>query len=82
MKKFSILAAVVAIAMGWAMSAYASECPRLIKQIDEKAAMASLSDSDSQKVQKLKRDGAYHHKKGEHAKAVSTLNKALGLLGG
>ena len=82
MKKFSVLVAVLAITMGWAMSAYAGECPSLIKQIDEKAAMAGLSDADSQKLQKLKRDGAYHHKKGEHGKAISALNKALAQLGG
>ena len=82
MYKFSILAAVLAIAMVWSMSAFAGECPSLIKKIDEKAGMASLSEADAKKVQRLKRDGGYHHRKGEHAVSVRILNKALGMLGG
>lgn len=82
MKKFSALVAVLAIAVGWTMTAYAGQCPSLIKQIDDKVATASLSEADAKKVDRLKRDGAYHHKKGEHAKSISGLNKALALLGG
>lgn len=82
MKKISVLVAVVAITMVWAMSAYAGQCPSLIKQIDEKSATASLSEADANKVQKLKRDGGYHHRKGEHDVSLRILNKALGMLGG
>ena len=82
MKKIAVMIAVLAVSMIWAMTAIAGQCPNLIKQVDAKLAGAGLSHRDSDMVKKLQKEGAIHHKKGEHAAAISALNKALAQLGG
>ena len=82
MKKFAVLAATLAVTLAWTITAFAGKCPVLMKQIDDKVAMASLSAEDAKKVKALRKDGEFHHKKGEHNKSVPTLKKALGILGG
>ncbi|MCZ6534081.1 MAG: hypothetical protein O7A08_14100 [SAR324 cluster bacterium] len=80
MKKISVSVALLAVTMAWSMTAFAGQCPSLMKQIDEKLSMASLSEMDAKKVRSLRKDGAYHHRKGEHGKSVRILNKALAKL--
>ena len=82
MKKIFMLVAILAATMVWTMTAFAGQCPKLMKQIDDKIAMANLMADEAKKVNSLRKDGAYHHRKGEHDKSVRILNKALGMLGG
>lgn len=78
MKKVLIVAATV---FAMATPAFASQCPMLVQQIDEKLATAELSDEDKAKVMELRNSGEAAHSAGDHAKAETDLNAALALLG-
>lgn len=58
----------------------ASQCPSLVKQIDEKLQTAQLSDADKAKVMELRDKGEAQHAAGDHAASEASLNEALGML--
>ena len=63
-------------------SAFAFQCPSLVKKID--SAMAknmSMSASQMANVKKLRDSGAAHHKAGEHQQAVDELTQAKQIMG-
>lgn len=77
MKFRILLAAVVAIALS--APAFASECPKHMKGIDE--AMAKNMSMATAEVKKLRADGEADHKAGKHADSMAKLSKAEAMLG-
>jgi hypothetical protein len=63
-----------------ASPAVASQCPGLMKQIDEKLQTAQLSDADRAKVMELRAQGEQLHSAGDHPGSEAALNEALSLL--
>ncbi len=77
MKTRTLLAAAVAILMS--APAFASECPKHMKAIDE--AMAKNMSMATAEVKKLRADGEADHKAGKHAESMEKLTKAEKMLG-
>ena len=73
-----ILAAAMVLA--FATPAFANQCPGLMKQIDEKLAMATVSDADKARIEELRKQGDEAHAAGDHATSEAALNEALALL--
>jgi len=69
-----------AILLAFASPAFANQCPGLMKQIDEKLAMATVSDADKAKIEELRKTGEEAHAAGDHATSEAALNEALALL--
>ena len=61
--------------------AFASSCPKLMKQIDDALPQAKVSAAQMEEVKKLRADGEAAHKAGKHAESEAALNKAKGILG-
>lgn len=78
MKKVLIVAATL---FALTAPALASQCPNLVRQIDEALPTSTLSDEDKAKVTELRNSGEAAHNAGDHAKAETDLNAALTLLG-
>ncbi len=74
----TLLASAFVIAL--AGPAFASQCPTLWKQVDEKLQTAQLSEADKEKVTELRQRGEELHEAGDHAGSESALNEALALL--
>lgn len=74
----TILASVFVIAL--AGPVFASKCPSLVKQIDDKLQTAQLSEADKSKVMELRNQGEAQHAAGDHAASESSLNEALAIL--
>jgi hypothetical protein len=63
-------------------SAWASNCPNEMKEIDAKlSTKPALSKDVSDKVTKLRESGEAHHKAGRHAESMKDLTEAKKLLG-
>lgn len=78
-KLFSVLTALFLLMAG---TAWASQCPAMMKAIDGKlAAKPTLSKDVSDKVAKLRADGESAHKAGKHADSEKALGEAKKLLG-
>jgi hypothetical protein len=80
MRKFlSVLTALFLLMAG---TAWANQCPTMMKAIDDKlATKPTLSKDVSDKVTKLRADGDVAHKAGKHADAEKALGEAKKLLG-
>ncbi len=78
MKKF-VLAAGFAMAL--ATSAFASQCPKLMAQIDEAMKTATVDDATKAKVMELYEKGKAEHESGDHAASEADLGEAMKLLG-
>jgi outer membrane lipoprotein-sorting protein len=62
--------------------AFAGHCPKDVKAIDTALAKGTkLSSSQISEVKKLRDTGAQQHKSGKHGDSLSTLHKALDMLG-
>ena len=78
-KLLSMLTAVFLLLAG---TAWANNCPNLMKEIDAKlATKPALSKDVSDKVAKLRADGETAHKAGKHAESEKALGEAKKLLG-
>lgn len=77
MLKRTLLAAAAAVLI--ASPAFASECPKLMKGVDE--AMTKNMSKATAEVKKLRADGEADHKAGKHADSVAKLKKAGGMMG-
>lgn len=78
-KLLSMLTAVFLLMAG---TAWASQCPAMMKAIDDKlATKPTLSKDVSDKVAKLRADGDAAHKAGKHADSEKALGEAKKLLG-
>lgn len=77
MLKRTLLAAVAAIFIS--APAFASECPKHMKAIDE--AMAKDMSKATAEVKKLRAEGEADHKAGKHADSMVKLKKAEGMMG-
>lgn len=74
---FAALAAVLTSASS---VAFASSCPKQMKAIDAALPKAKLSASQMSEVKKLRAEGETHHKAGQHAESMASLNKAKAIL--
>ncbi len=77
MKIRTLLAAAVAVLMS--APAFASECPKHMKAIDE--AMTKNMSKATAEVKKLRADGEALHKAGKHAESMKALSAAEKMLG-
>jgi hypothetical protein len=78
-KLTSILTALFLLMAG---TAWANQCPTMMKAIDDKLATnPTLSKDVSDKVKKLRADGETAHKAGKHAESEKALGEAKKLLG-
>ncbi len=77
----TLILVFVALTLVLATQAFAFQCPSLVMKIDDALGGANLSAAEMKQVKNLRDDGDQHHKKGEHQKAVDTLNKGLKILG-
>ncbi|MBI2717438.1 MAG: hypothetical protein HY245_09515 [Rhizobiales bacterium] len=64
-----------------ASPAYASQCPALMKNIDDALATAKVDDATKTKIMALYDKGEAEHKAGKHGASVADLQAALKLLG-
>jgi len=74
----TLLASAFVLAL--ACPSLASQCPTLVKQIDEKLQTAQLSEADKAKVMELRNAGEAQHAAGDHAASEASLNEALAML--
>ena len=80
MRKLNSL--VCALAVLGAGSAWAFNCPNLMKDVDAKlATKPALSKDVLDKVAKLRADGETAHKAGKHDESMKSLGEAKKLLG-
>lgn len=71
----------VALAFATSM-AFASTCPKLMKQIDDALPKATgKTAAQMNEVKDLRAQGETLHKAGKHAESEAALKKALGILG-
>ncbi len=77
MLKRTLLAAAAAVLI--ASPAFASECPKHMKALDE--AMTKNMSKATAEVKKLRADGEALHKAGKHADSMVALKKAEGMMG-
>jgi hypothetical protein len=74
------LAAVV-VALAVATPAFASSCPKHMKEIDAALGGASVSAAQMAEVKTLRAQGEAAHKAGKHDDSVAALMKAKAILG-
>jgi hypothetical protein len=73
----------LALALAVPGAAWASECPALMKKIDDILATNPKMDSEVlAEAKKAREEGEKLHKEGKHDKSVEELQQALFLLGG
>ena len=78
-KLHSVAGALALFAMG---SAWAFNCPNLMKEVDAKlATKPALSPDVLKQVTKLRTDGEAMHKAGKHDESMKALGEAKKLLG-
>ena len=77
MKKLVIVGAVVAM---FSTSAFANQCPTMIKKIDDAMTTTQVDDATKAKVTELRDQGKAQHDAGDHAASEASLNEALKLL--
>ncbi|MCW5730979.1 MAG: hypothetical protein KIT20_09490 [Alphaproteobacteria bacterium] len=77
----SRLLIVVAALLAISGTAYASSCPKHMKNIDEALAKnPTLAAAELAEVKKLRADGETLHKAGKHADSMTALGKAEAIL--
>jgi hypothetical protein len=77
-----LLSVLMALFLLMAGTAWANQCPTMMKAIDDKlATKPTLSKEVSDKVTKLRAEGEAAHKAGKHADSEKTLGEAKKLLG-
>ena len=78
MKKLSLLLVAIFFA---ATSAFAFQCPSLMKKFDAAVGASKSSAQQISDAKKLRAEGETLHKAGKHQDSVDTLNKALKMIG-
>ncbi len=78
MKKLLVALAIVG---SLSVPALASQCPGLMKKVDDAMATAQVNDADRAKIAELRSSGEALHNEGKHAESEAALNEALKLLG-
>lgn len=78
MIRMTTLALALALAPA---SAFASQCPALMAEIDAALQTASISEEDKAKVQELRTQGEDLHNAGDHPGSEAALNEAKQILG-
>ena len=73
-----VLAAVFTLAL--VAPAFASQCPALMAEIDQKIDTAQLSEAERAQVVELRQQGEAAHEAGDHAASEEALNQALAIL--
>lgn len=74
-----IVASVVVL--GVATPAFAGTCPVLSKQVTAGLAKSSQAAATKAEITTLRNKGDMEHRTGKHAQSVTTLKKALAMLG-
>jgi hypothetical protein len=78
-KLLSLLTTLLLVMAG---TAWANQCPTMMKAIDDKlATKPTLSKDVADKVTKLRAEGEAAHKAGKHAESEKALGEAKKLLG-
>ncbi|ESR24024.1 signal peptid-containing protein [Lutibaculum baratangense] len=70
----------VAVTLAFATPAFASQCPSLMSEIDEKVDTAQLTEEERAQVMELRQQGEAAHEAGDHAASEEALNQALAIL--
>jgi predicted exporter len=68
-------------ALGLAGSAFASQCPGLMAEIDAALPNATITAEQRAQVEELRAQGEEHHAAGRHAESEAALNEAKQILG-
>ncbi|MCA1439560.1 hypothetical protein I6F07_04855 [Ensifer sp. IC4062] len=63
------------------VTAFANQCPTMMKAIDAALPNASLSEADMAKVKQLRQQGEQLHQSGDHAGSEAALGEAKQMLG-
>jgi hypothetical protein len=79
MLKETLAAAVLVLVL--ATSAWAYQCPLLIKQLNEAVATMKADDPKVQQGKQLIAEAAKLHEAGKHAESIATAEKAAKVLG-
>lgn len=64
-----------------ATPAFATQCPGLIKKIDDSMTSASVDDATKAQARELRDKAQAEHQAGNHDASVASANEALKLLG-
>jgi hypothetical protein len=82
MIKRTALSIALAVALSLAGgAAFASGCPKLMKEIDAALPGAKISAAQMDEVKKLRDEGETLHKNKKHDESMAALGKAKGILG-
>lgn len=71
---------VLIVAMMFAGSVFAHQCPRLISQIDHQLEQEDLASDVEERIKDLRNEGQELHDAGSHDASVERLSEALELL--
>ena len=82
MRTLSALLVALSLTLSLSSPAFASQCPRIMKQVDDKLSSAQLSAGQMEKVRQLREEGERLHKAGKHDESVQKLKEAMAILGG
>jgi hypothetical protein len=77
MKRITLLAALAFAAT----TAFAFNCPNLMKDVDAALPKAKLDAKQTEEVKKLRAEGEKLHKEGKHTESMAALAKAKDILG-
>ena len=80
MKKLMVLTAV-AVSLGFSGAAFASSCPKVIKEGRDAAAKMKADDPKVKQATAKLDEAQKQHDGGKHADSLKTANDALALLG-
>lgn len=73
--------AIAVVAVLFASTAWAFNCPVDMKSIDAALPKAKLDAKQTAEVKKLRAEGEKLHASGKHAESMAALGKAKGILG-
>ena len=79
-KKASLMFSLIGILLFFAQPAWASTCPKLIKEGRETLVKVKLTKADEDKAKALLDEAQKLHDNGSHAASVKKANEALDLL--
>jgi len=82
MKNIVISMLTAVFVAGFGSTAFASNCPKDMKAIDDALAQKPyLSAAQMSAISQLRASGEVKHKAGDHAGSLADLHKAMGILG-
>ena len=80
MKKRAFVALVVTLLLAVGVSAFANQCPTLIKQANDQIATMDQNSENVKKAKELIAEADRLHKAGTHAESVAKAQEALATL--